>query len=258
MNLKCAANQRLCLISVCSTILFVLTLTVFAGRVPAQSPADDATPPQAKADQQMYQTLYLANATDQESLNDIQTALRNMIPHAKIYGVSSEAAITMRGTPEEIAMAQKVIADLDRPRRIYRLTYTITDSENGQVKGSQHYTLVVASGDKTVFKQGGRVPIVTGSTGKDASQTNQVQYLDVGLNINAILSTSTDALTLHSKVELSGLQTAGSGARDPDLHQTVLEGTSELVPGKPLVLGSLDSPATSRHEDVEVVAELVR
>jgi hypothetical protein len=48
------------------------------------------------------------------------------------------------------------------------------------------------------------------------------------------------------------------GTQDPIIRQTTLEGTSTLVQGKPLVLGSLDVPGTTRHQEVEVVSELVR
>ncbi len=44
----------------------------------------------------------------------------------------------------------------------------------------------------------------------------------------------------------------------PVIRQTTLEGTSTLVQGKPLVLGSLDVPGSTRHQEVEVVSELVR
>jgi hypothetical protein len=47
------------------------------------------------------------------------------------------------------------------------------------------------------------------------------------------------------------------GAQEPVVRQTVLEGTSFLTPGKPLVLGSLDIPGSARHLDVEVVMEQV-
>lgn len=260
MNSKCAANQRLRPISVCLTILFTLAFAFFAQIAAAQTPTTDAKPADAKTDQQIYQTLYLTYATDQQGLNDIQTALRNMIPRAKVFGVQTENAITMRGAPDDIAMAQKMIADLDRPRKVYRLTYTISDADGSQPGSTRRYTLIVASGDRTTFKEGGRVPIVVGTSVKDASLSSDVQYIDVGLSINASLTTSADALTLRSKIELSSLaaQSSGTGARDPDLHQTVLDGTSTLVPGKPLILGSLDTPGTTQHQDVEVLAELVR
>jgi hypothetical protein len=47
------------------------------------------------------------------------------------------------------------------------------------------------------------------------------------------------------------------GALDPATRQTFLEGIATLVQGKPQLLGSLDIPGTTRHEEVEVVSELV-
>ena len=51
---------------------------------------------------------------------------------------------------------------------------------------------------------------------------------------------------------------SGIGSQDPVIHQTVLEGTSSLTPGKPLILGSLDIPGSTKHQEVEVVFELLR
>jgi general secretion pathway protein D len=46
----------------------------------------------------------------------VQTALRNVLTSAKIFGVSSQNAIVMRGTPDELLLAQKLINDLDKAR----------------------------------------------------------------------------------------------------------------------------------------------
>ncbi len=67
-------------------------------------------------DEQAVQTFYLANAWQQNDLNDVQTALRNVLPNSKVYGVQSQNAIVMRGTPDELLLAQKIISDLDKPR----------------------------------------------------------------------------------------------------------------------------------------------
>jgi hypothetical protein len=48
------------------------------------------------------------------------------------------------------------------------------------------------------------------------------------------------------------------GPQDPVVRQTVLEVTSALAPGKPLLLGALDFPGSTRHQEIEIVAELVR
>jgi hypothetical protein len=45
------------------------------------------------------------------------------------------------------------------------------------------------------------------------------------------------------------------GAGDPIVRQSVLEGTSMLSVGKPLVLGSLDIPDSTRRLEIEAEVE---
>jgi len=154
-----------------------------------------------------------------------------------------------------------VLADIDRSRKVYRLTYSITDMDGVKPTGTQHVAVIVAAGGKTVVKQGNRVPLVTGSMDPGSSTPNsQVQYIDVGLNIEASLEGNSDGLRLRSKVEQSSVaeERSGIGAQDPVIRQTMLEGMSTLAQGKPMVLGSLDIPGSTRHEEIEVVSELVR
>lgn len=70
----------------------------------------------AELDEQAVQTFYLTNAWQQNDLNDVQTALRNVMPSAKVYGVASQNAIVMRATPDELLLAQKLVNDLDKAR----------------------------------------------------------------------------------------------------------------------------------------------
>jgi general secretion pathway protein D len=67
-------------------------------------------------DEQAVQTFYLSNSSQPTDLNDIQTALRNVLANAKLYGVPSQDAIVMRATPDELLLAQKLINDLDKAR----------------------------------------------------------------------------------------------------------------------------------------------
>jgi general secretion pathway protein D len=68
-------------------------------------------------DEQAVQTFYLANAWQQNDINDVQTALRNVLgANIKVYGVASQNAIVVRGTPDELLLAQKLVNDLDKAR----------------------------------------------------------------------------------------------------------------------------------------------
>jgi general secretion pathway protein D len=78
--------------------------------------AQNSRSKRTELEEQAVQTFYLTNVSQQNDFTDVQTALRNMFQTAKIYGVASQNAIIMRGTPDELLLAQKLIGDLDRAK----------------------------------------------------------------------------------------------------------------------------------------------
>jgi len=243
-------------------MIAVLQAPVANAQTPSsESRTAEAKPAEIKPPTDLYQIIYLTNLTDQNTANDIQTDLRNMLPKTKVYYLPSQGALTLRGSAEDIQLAQKIVSELDKPRKTYRLAYTISESEGGKAGSSQHFSIVVLLGNKTSLKQGSRVPIVTGSFDSGTSQANtQVQYIDLGLNIEASLEGTLDGFRLHTKIEQSSPsdEKSGVGAQDPIIRQSVLDSTASIVLGKPVVLGSLDIPGTIKHQEVEVVSELVK
>jgi len=229
----------------------------------AQTKLEDAQPYEARlmaqAAPETVRTFFLTNASEQSDFNDIQTDLRNALPKARIFAVQAQDAITIRATAEDMEIAQKIISDLDQARKLYRLTYTITDLDAGKHVGSQQFTLLVRPGEKSTFKQGSRVPILTG-TYEGQPPGTQVQYQDIGLSISAQVSGSPDSLSVRTKIEESSLgeEKSVATAQDPVVRQTVLDESSVLSNGKPQVLGSVDLPGTTQSQEFKVVAEPVR
>jgi hypothetical protein len=214
---------------------------------------------ETKTTSDIYQTLYLTNLSQQNDAIELVNDLRNMLPNAKLYYVPSQSAFSLRASAEDIALAQKLLADLDKTKKIYRLTYTMTERDGGKTIGAQHFSIIVASGSKTDFKQGSRVPISVATNAAPGSNT-EITYIDIGQEIEVSLDGYLDGVRLRTKVVQSSIAEDKSGAstQAPVVRQTTLEGTSTLVQGKPLVLGSLDVPGSTRHQEVEVVSELVR
>jgi general secretion pathway protein D len=63
------------------------------------------------------QTFYLTNVSQQNDANEIMVAIRNLLdPGLKIYLVASQNALVIRGTPDELVLAEKIINDLDRTK----------------------------------------------------------------------------------------------------------------------------------------------
>jgi type II secretory pathway component GspD/PulD (secretin) len=206
--------------------------------------------------------LHLNNVSQQVDANEILVALRNILdPSVKIYLVASENAIVVETYPQEIARAESLLRTLDVPRGLYRITYTLATKEDGKVVGTQHYSMVAANGQRTSMKQGDKVPVATGSfsTDNNASQT-QFTYLDVGMNFDATATSQENGVGLKTKVEQSSIGPTQmiAGVAEPVVRQSVLEGVSTVMLGKPLMLGSIDVPNSTRHIDVDVMVEQVK
>jgi len=156
---------------------------------------------------------------------------------------------------------QQVPAPVKPLAHTYHVTYTLTVTEAGKRVGIQHFTMTVsAPTNHGTVKMGEKVPVVTGSYGPNpqAGVQTQFTYLDVGINIDAMLAEDANGLELTSKVEQSSVAPAPvklDEVNEPVIRQMVLSNTSLLVPGKPVTLGSLDLPDTTRHIDIEVTAE---
>jgi len=244
-----------------------LTVALMLSATGAWSQATDTAGKSAeivstKPDSGREQTFYLANSIQGNDANEILVAMRNMLdPHIRIYLVSSQNAIVVQASPDQLELAQKLIHDLDRPKKTYRLVYTITEMDGGKSVGTEHFSMVVVTGQKTNLKQGSKVPVLTGSydPGSSKEQT-QYTYLDVGMNFAATLDEFANGVRLQSKVEQSSIADDKTGVipQAPIVRQCVLEGTAFLGLGKPLMLGSVDIPGSTRHLDIGVVMELVQ
>jgi len=211
------------------------------------------------ADTLPERTFYLKNMSQVSEATEIFTAIRQVPPaNSRAVLIPSQNAIIIRATPDDTALAQKIIDDFDRPRKTYRLTFTVTEVDGTKPVGVQHYSMVVASGQQTTLKQGSRVPLVTGSLDAGGkTQSTQVSYIDVGMNFDATLSESGNGAELRSTVERSSVapEVSGVGPQDPVVRSTSVKGEAHLIAGDPLMLGSADIPDSTRHLEVGVVME---
>jgi type II secretory pathway component GspD/PulD (secretin) len=259
--------MKVCGVFLGVTLVLVLSAYAVCAQTADSVPAEKGSAvsrqdnPSARVDTRPVQTFYLANSSQQNDGEEVTVAVRNLLsPDTKIYYVANQNALLVRATPDQLVLAQKIINDLDRPKKAYRLIYTITESDAGKRVGTQHFAMVVAAGQRTTLKEGSKVPIETGSYAANSSGAQtQMTYIDVGMNFDATLDEFANGVRLRSKVEQSSIaeEKSGVGTQDPIVRQSVMEGTSFLSLGKPLVLGSMDIPGSTRRLDVEVVMEQV-
>jgi len=67
-------------------------------------------------DETVVKTFYLSNITQPQDLTDIANGLRQVAEIKKIQQLNSQNAIIVRDTPDKIAIAEKLINDIDKAR----------------------------------------------------------------------------------------------------------------------------------------------
>jgi len=82
--------------------------------------AADTPTKRKELEQNVYKTFYLSNSgggsTANTDLTDVVTAIRTITEVPRIQHIPSQNAIIMKGTPDQIALAQKIIDDLDKAK----------------------------------------------------------------------------------------------------------------------------------------------
>src|SRR4051812_26771105 len=67
-------------------------------------------------EQSIIKTFYLANLSQPTELQDVVNALRQILEISRIQPLPSQGALVVRGTPDQIALAEKLVGDLDKSR----------------------------------------------------------------------------------------------------------------------------------------------
>jgi hypothetical protein len=238
-----------------ATVAFAIVAAATMPHVSAQAAPATSAP-------HVLRTYHLKYATTQAEQNEIMSALRNIgSPSVRIILVPSTNEIAVSATDEDIKVVEDLLTKIDVPHKLYRLTYTFTETDGGKRIGVQHYSMLLAPSQRMQMKEGSRIPIVIGTIGPDdAKPKQQTTYLDVGLNLDSQLDEyGQNGVRLRSKVEQSSIADKVSpGMEDPVIRQTVIEGNTVLTEGKPQTLGTLDVVDSTRHLEVEATVEVVR
>ncbi|HXY03812.1 MAG TPA: cohesin domain-containing protein [Terriglobales bacterium] len=67
-------------------------------------------------EQVVVKTFYLSNLSQPTELQDVTNAMRQILEINRIQPLPSESAIVVRGTPDQLALAQWLVEDLDRSK----------------------------------------------------------------------------------------------------------------------------------------------
>ncbi len=78
--------------------------------------ASDTPGKRKDLEQSVIKTFYLGNLSQPTELQDVVNALRQILEISRIQPLPSQGAIVVRGTPDQIALAEKLVGDLDKAK----------------------------------------------------------------------------------------------------------------------------------------------
>jgi len=76
----------------------------------------DTTVKRREQEQQVLKTFYLSNTITPQELTEVVTAIRSLLETRRIQQVNSMNAIIIRDTPDKVAIAEKIIRDVDKAK----------------------------------------------------------------------------------------------------------------------------------------------
>ncbi len=199
-------------------------------------------------DELAVQTFYLTNASQQNDANEILTAIRNLLdPSVKIYLVPSQNAIVMRATPDQLMLAQKLLADLDRARPEVVVDVAILEVNKDKVRNlgitlptSIGLTPTTSTSSSTTANSGS----TTNSNGTTGTTTNTS---NLNLNDLANLNASNIAVSVSGGTVNALLTDADTRIlQNPRIRATDGQKATLKIGSKiPIATGSYSSTLTS-------------
>ena len=132
-------------------------------------------------DQSVIKTFYLSNLSQATELQDVVNAMRTLLEVQRIQQLQSQNAIIVRGTPDQIALAQKFVDDLDKAK-----PEVIIDVVVMQVSKDRNRTLGISPPTSTSISLNSNVNNTNGGTGTSGSSgsTNSINLNRIG-DLNA-------------------------------------------------------------------------
>jgi general secretion pathway protein D len=133
-------------------------------------------------DQSVIKTFYLSNLSQATELQDVVNAMRTLLEVSRIQQLQSQNAVIVRGTPDQLALAQKLVDDLDKAK-----AEVIIDVVVMQVSRDKNRTLGITPPTSTSISLNNNINSTTTGTGAAGGTGTATQSSgNGGINLNRI------------------------------------------------------------------------
>jgi general secretion pathway protein D len=119
--------------------------------------------PQKRRDyeEQLVKTFYLSNTVQPQDLTEVVTGLRQLLDLKRIQQLNSQNAIIVRDTPDKLALAEKMIRDIDKAKPEVVIQVEVLEARTDRLRDlgvlpGQHASIsVIPPGSTTTTTTGG-------------------------------------------------------------------------------------------------------
>jgi general secretion pathway protein D len=199
--------------------------------------AQDTQAKRRELEQNVVKTFYLGNVSGPTDLQDIVNAIRTVLEVQRIQQIPSQSAIVIKGTPDQLALASKMIDDIDKSK-----PEVIVDVYVMQVRRDKLRNLgITPPQNLQVALQGTNTTSSSSGSGSTTSSTSSA-----GLNFNDLqhLNSTNYAVTIDQLKAVALFSDADSKIlQSPRIRATDNEKATLTIADKiPIATGSFGTP----------------
>jgi general secretion pathway protein D len=143
--------------------------------------AQDNPAKRKELEQSVLKTFYLSNISQPTELQDVVNAIRAVLDVQRVQQLLSQNALVVRGTPDQIALAEKLVDDLDRAR-----PEVIVDIAVLQVSKDRSRTLGLSPPTSATVALQSNINTTTTTTSTNGTTTPTTNSNGTGLNLNTL------------------------------------------------------------------------
>jgi len=164
--------------------------------------AADTPAKRKELEQSVLKTFYLTNLSLPTELQDVVNAIRAVLDVQRVQQLISQNALIVRGTPDQIALAEKLVEDLDKPH-----AEVIVDIAVMQISKDRSRTLGLSPPTSASVTLQSNLNTTTPTTGTTTGTTTTTSTTsNTGLNLNTLGSlNATDFQVTIPSANLSAL-----------------------------------------------------
>ncbi|HSZ61640.1 MAG TPA: cohesin domain-containing protein [Terriglobales bacterium] len=148
--------------------------------------AQDNPAKRKELEQNVIKTFYLSNLSQPTELQDVVNAMRTILEVSRIQQLPSQGAIVVRGTPDQVALAQKLVDDLDKakPEVMIEIAVMQVSRDKSHTLGINPPTSITVQLQPNISTTGSTTSTTTTTSSTTSTTTNGIS-LNTLANLNA-------------------------------------------------------------------------